>query len=122
MHVLIVAATKFELEPFIKVNSDADILITGVGIPATVFHLTKKLLEKNYDLAIQAGIAGSFTHHLNLSEVVVVTQDTFGDMGIEEDGKFQTLFEKEFADKNDFPFTNGWLANPNSIFNKINLP
>jgi len=122
MHVLIVAATKFELEPFIKVNSDADILITGVGIPATVFHLTKKLLEKNYDLVIQAGIAGSFTHRLNLSEVGVVTQDTFGDIGIEEDGKFQTLSEKEFADKNDFPFTNGWLANPNSIFNKINLP
>ena len=42
MNLLVVAATKFEIEPFLKENNNADILITGVGIPATVYHLTKK--------------------------------------------------------------------------------
>ena len=48
MNLLIVSSTKAEIEPFLKENIDADILITGVGIPATVFHLTKKLLQKKY--------------------------------------------------------------------------
>ena len=122
MNLLVVAATKFEIEPFLKENSKADVLITGVGIPATVFHLTKKLLEKNYDLVIQAGIAGIFTERFNLSDVVAVNEDTFGDLGIEEEEKFKTLFEKGFDNKNNFPFTNGWLVNNHSFLDKIDLP
>ncbi len=122
MNLLVVSATKFEIEPFLKENSKADVLITGVGIPAAIFHLTKNLSVNKYDLAIQAGIAGAFTERLNLSEVVVVKQDTFGDVGIEENGRLQTLFEKGFGDKNDFPFTNGWLVNSQPFLNKIDLP
>jgi futalosine hydrolase len=122
MSLLIVAATKFEIAPFLKENSKADVLITGVGIPATIFHLTKNLSVNKYDLTIQAGIAGAFTDRFNLSEVVAVKEDTFGDVGIEEKEKFQTLFEKGFADKNDFPFTNGWLVNKLPFLNKIDLP
>jgi len=122
MNLLIVAATKFEIEPFFKENSKAGVLITGVGIPATVFHLTKKLLEKKYDLAIQAGIAGNFTNRFNLAEVVVVKEDSFGDEGIEEKGVLKTIFENGFGDKNDFPFNNGWLLNNHSLLQEIDLP
>ncbi len=122
MNLLIVAATKFEIEPFLKENSNAGVLITGVGIPATVFHLTKKLLEKKYDLVIQAGIAGSFTNRFKLAEVVAVKEDTFGDKGIEEKGIFKTIFENGFGDKNDFPFSNGWLLNNHLFLQKIDLP
>ena len=121
MNLLIVAATEFEIEPFLKEKNNAEILITGVGIPATVFHLTKKLLEKKYDFVIQAGIAGTFNDRLNLAEVVKVKKDAFADLGIEENGNFKTLFETGFVNKNDFPYRNEWLVNPHSFFEKNKL-
>jgi len=122
MKLLIVAATEVEIEPFIQHKEKADILITGVGIPATVYHLTQKLMSEKYDLAIQAGIAGSFSERLNLGEVVAINQDTFGDIGIEEKENFQTLFETGFINKNNFPFADGWLVNEHSILQSISLP
>jgi futalosine hydrolase len=122
MNLLIVAATKFEIEPFFKEKTLAEILITGVGIPATVYHLTKKLSAEKYDFVIQAGIAGSFSDEFNLAEVVQVKEDTFADLGIEEKGNFRTLFDMGFINKSDFPFTNGWLMNPAAFSEKNNLP
>ncbi|MEO6812797.1 MAG: futalosine hydrolase [Ginsengibacter sp.] len=122
MKVLIVAATQFEIEPFLQRNATTDFLITGIGIPATIFHLTNKLLEKNYDLVINAGIAGSFNDKISLAEVVFVKEDTFGDIGILENGNFNTLFESGFGNANDFPFTNGGLINNNADAAKLNLP
>jgi futalosine hydrolase len=84
MNSLIVSATKFEIEPSLKQNIDTDILVTGVGIPSTVFHLTKRLLAKKYDLIIQAGVAGTFNDRFKLSEVVLVKEDAFADLGIEK--------------------------------------
>src|SRR6185312_1767540 len=122
MNLLLVAATKFEIAPFLKEKNDADILITGVGIPATVFHLVKKISEKKYDLVIQVGIAGTFNDDLNLTDVVQVSKDTFGDLGIQENGNFLTLFDMGFFQKNDFPFTDGWLINSYPFFKKNHLP
>jgi len=122
MNLLIVAATEFEIEPFIQDKKKSNILITGVGIPATIYHLTEKLINEKYDLAIQAGIAGSFSEKLNLGKVVVIKEDTFADIGIEEKGNFQTLFETGFIQKNALPFTNGWLVNQDAILQKISLP
>jgi len=121
MNLLIVAATRFEIEPFLKKNNSPEILITGVGIPATIFHVTKKIIEKKFDYVIQAGIGGTFTDSLNLADVVAIKQDTFGDLGIDESGNFSDLFEVGFLDKNDFPFSDGWLVNPNSLNEKIKL-
>ncbi|MGH2563712.1 MAG: futalosine hydrolase, partial [Ginsengibacter sp.] len=70
MNVLVVSATELEIESFLPEKNTADVLITGVGIPATIFHLTKKLSKKKYDLVIQAGIAGSFTDILKKGSVV----------------------------------------------------
>jgi futalosine hydrolase len=121
MNLLIVAATEFEIAAFVKEKTNAEILITGVGIPATVFHLTQKLAGKKYDLIIQAGIAGTFKKQLNLAEVVFVKEDAFADLGIEENGNFKTLFETGFIKKNDFPYTDEWLVNPISLSDKNNL-
>jgi futalosine hydrolase len=120
MNVLIVAATEMEIAPFLKENNKTDFLITGVGIPATVFHLTKKLIEKKYDFVIQAGIGGTFINSLNQGEVVLIKKDTFADLGINENGNFKTLFETRFLGDNDFPYTDGWLVN-NSLLKKNNL-
>lgn len=122
MNLLIVAATEFEIEPFLKEKNKAEILITGVGIPATVFHLTKNLLGKKYDFVIQAGIAGTFNEDDDLSKVVQVKEDAFADLGIAEGTNFKTLFDMGFQNKNDFPFKEGWLINPQSYLLKNHLP
>ena len=122
MKILVVAATEFEIEPFIFEKNNVDILITGVGIPATVFHLTKKLLENKYDLAIQAGIAGTFNNQIKKANVVMVSEDAFADIGIDEKQNFTTLFENDFINENDFPYKNGWLKNTSSFLLNNALP
>ncbi|MEO8861255.1 MAG: futalosine hydrolase [Ginsengibacter sp.] len=122
MNLLLVSATEFELKPFLAGNEKVDVLITGIGIPNTIYHLTKKLAKKNYDLVIQAGIAGSFNEQILKGSVVMVKQDTFGDVGMEEKENFKTLFEAGFAQANDFPFRNGWLLNENKYLLHQTLP
>ncbi|HEY8689752.1 MAG TPA: futalosine hydrolase [Chitinophagaceae bacterium] len=121
MKILVVAATQLEIEPFINLKNNIEVLICGVGIPSTVFHLTKKLLQQKYDLVIQAGIAGSFSKKIKKGEVVAVEQDAFGDIGVEEDGKFKTIFELGFGDENKFPFKNGYLINTSEILQSTHL-
>ena len=116
MRILLTAATKFEIEPFLADNKEVEILITGVGVPATMYYLQNKLQQKTYDLVIQAGIAGTFHQNIELGEVVLVKQDTFADIGMEEQGNFKTIFDAGFADKDAFPFSNGWLVNSNNHF------
>lgn len=122
MNVLVVAATKFEIEPFLRLNDTPDVLITGVGIPSTIFNLTKKLLQANYGLVIQAGIAGSFTGSLQNGSVALIEKDTFADIGVDEKGNFKTLFDMGFVNENEFPFTQGWLANQHPYLTKPSLP
>jgi futalosine hydrolase len=121
MNLLVIGATEFEIAPFVHENN-TDVLITGVGIPATIFNLTKKLCQTNYDIVIQAGIAGTFSKKFKQSTVVMVLKDAFGDIGIDEKGIFSTLFEKDFIKANMFPFSNGWLLNRHSYFSNSALP
>jgi futalosine hydrolase len=121
MKLLVVAATEFEIKPFINEHNNIEILISGVGIPSTLFNLSKKVILNNYDLVIQAGIAGVFNNRFQKSSVVLVSQDTFGDIGIDENKKFSTLFDNEFANANDFPYNSGWLLNTNSLLSSGNL-
>jgi len=115
MKILVVAATQLEIEPFINLKNNTEVLICGVGIPSTVYHLTKKLLQEKYDLVIQAGIGGSFTKEIKMGEVIIVEQDAFADLGVEEKKKFKTIFDLGFGDKNEFPFNNGYLINTSEI-------
>jgi len=87
----LVAATIQEIEPFLNKRPEFDHLITGVGCPETIYHLTKRLLQMDYDLVIQAGIAGSFNESIQLGEVVLVNQDNFADVGIFEKDHFNLL-------------------------------
>ncbi len=122
MEILLVAATRLEIAPLILSANPPDILITGVGVPATLYHLNKKLGSKKYDLVIQAGIAGAFKQALALGAVTVVKQDTFGDLGMEENGRFTSIFDSGFQDKNEFPYEQGWLKNHSPLLNSIEFP
>lgn len=122
MQILIVAATEKELEPFAAVHPGTDLLITGIGIAATIYHLQKRIQQIDYDLVIQAGIAGSFSQELKPGQTVLVCKDSFGDLGMEMNGCFSTVFEAGFGSKDEFPFTNGWLENPHTLLRSILLP
>jgi futalosine hydrolase len=90
--ILIVSATAKEIEKTrswaLQKELAVDFCITGPGIPATVFGLTKVLLKAAYDLVINAGIAGALNDRIQLCEVVEVAQDSFADLGAEDDNQF----------------------------------
>jgi futalosine hydrolase len=127
MHILLVAATKFEIQPTLELlekknyglnNHTIELLVTGVGQVNATYLLALNLINKKTDLAIQAGIAGTFTDRIQLGQTILIKQDSFGDIGIEEKQHFSTLFDAGFAGKDDFPFTNGWLLNDSFDFLK----
>ena len=115
MQTLVIAATQQEIEPFIGLNTTADILITGVGIAATTYHLQKKLQQHQYDFVIQAGIAGAFTNDLLLGETVLIKQDTFGDLGAEEKRIYTPFFSSGLINAHEYPYADGWLINTTII-------
>jgi futalosine hydrolase len=122
MQILVIAATAQEIEPFTTTNNRFDVLITGVGVPSTMYHLQKRIHQMDYDCIIQAGIAGSFSTDIELGKVVLIKQDCFADLGIEEKGNYNPIFNMGFADKDEFPFTDGWLVNANEALLNSNLP
>lgn len=120
MNCLLVAATTKEITPFLNYyrhsdnSADIDILITGIGLTATSYTLTKQLSMKRPDLVIQAGIAGCFDKNVLQGSVVVVKQDTIADLSVIENKELKTMFDLGLIKPNQFPFRGGWLVNPHS--------
>lgn len=111
--VLLVAATEFEIQPIRKRINENQILITGLGVYATIFHLMKKITHQQYDLIIHAGIGGSFDKNYPLGSVFQIVADRFADIGYETpDGKFNDFFGSELISGHDLPFEDGWINNP----------
>jgi futalosine hydrolase len=111
MNILLIAATEMEIKPLMTAHEKADYLITGVGSPATVYHLLKKIASKKYDIVFQIGVAGSFDESVQLGEGVLVDADCFADLGAFENNQFLSLFDLNLNDSDAFPLTKGWLKN-----------
>lgn len=126
--ILIVAATPFEVAPlreyleenytsntpffYQKEGQEIVLLITGVGMTQTAYSMGKALAIKEFQLAINAGIAGAFDRNLTLGQVVNVISERYGDLGVEEaDGRFTDMHELELIDGNQAPFKNNELNN-----------
>jgi futalosine hydrolase len=121
VRVLLVTATESESEclkriPEIKTSPEGfflgrcelSLLVTGVGSIATSWAMTKWLSSNpEPDLAINAGIAGSYKDDIVVGDVVVPVSDCFADAGIETGTGFITLEEAGLADPDRFPFTRG---------------
>lgn len=122
MQTLIIAATEYEIHPFIAGNPDIDVMITGVGVPSAIYHLQKRVHLMDYDLIIQAGIAGSFNTGIALGHTFLVKQDCFADIGIEEKGNYIPVFKTGLSDKDEFPFEGGWLINTHEYLRHSGLP
>ena len=117
-NILVVAATAKEINPFIESTrtgglTNVDILISGIGLTASTYHLAKQLALKKYDIIIQAGVAGSFDLNIPLGAVVAVKQDTIADQSVVELQKLRTLFDLRLVPQDQYPYKKGWLINPN---------
>jgi futalosine hydrolase len=127
MEVLLCAATRFEIDPTIQYLAsqnikNIDILVTGVGLIAATYHITKAVYQKRPQLILQAGIAGALDNNLKLGSVVIIESETVGDLGVMEQGSFRSLFDMEFVQENDRPWTNARLLNASGILDEILLP
>ena len=109
MKIIIVAATKFEIQPLLDQmetggNSDGklicckykeskiDFLITGAGMVATTYS-TAKALSNKYDLALNTGVCGSFNDNLEIGSVINIVQDHFSELGAEDGDQFLSIKE-----------------------------
>jgi futalosine hydrolase len=126
--ILIVSATTFEITPleeflrnnfrrtgsyrYVLESLEISLLITGVGLPLTAYALGRTQGTENFDLVINAGIAGAFNRKLNIGDVVQVVEEQFADIGVEEsDGSFVNVHEMGLIEPNQPPFMHGKLVN-----------
>jgi futalosine hydrolase len=116
MKLLITAATPEELlvaQQLAAVMPETHhCAVTGIGIAPTAYHTLKCLHSGHFDLAVNIGIAGSFTERLPVGSVCVVTKEYFGDCGIQTPKGFLTLFDEHILNDNTFPFVDGALHAP----------
>lgn len=123
MQILLVASTSLEIKPFMaQIRSrdfgtisrhELDILITGVGLMASTYAISRQVHLKRPDLVIQAGLAGSFDPlQYPIGSLVVVGKEWVADLGVKEKGKFRDLFGLGLIKPNQFPFKKGCLINP----------
>lgn len=118
MNCLLIAATAKEIEPFLNRyrhgdnKHDIDILITGIGLTAATYTLTRQIHIKRPGLVIQAGIAGCYDKNISLGSVVIVKQDILADQSVMEDKQLKTMFDLGLIKFNHSPFTKGKLVNP----------
>ncbi len=132
MKILVVSATLKEIEPSLKYfkismqnnkknlfttfsNNEIIFFITGIGCYSVIYELTKLLAAHKFDILINVGIAGSYNKNLKIGSVVNVISEQIGDVGIDDNGIFKTIFEQKFINKNKFPFKEGKLINTNTF-------
>jgi futalosine hydrolase len=126
MYIVLCTATDFEIQPTIDFIKEKDlkgveVLITGVGMTAATYHITRAILTGKPDLVIQAGIAGCFDEDFQLSQVVAVKSEAIGDLGVNENGKFNSLFDMNFLNENHLPWKNRKLVNESPVLEQSSL-
>lgn len=122
MNCLLIAATAKEISIFLDhyrestktsyIDFHLDVMITGIGLTACTYNLTKHIQVKKPDLIIQAGVAGCFDTKIPLGSVLAIKQDVVADESVVELKQLKTLFDLKLVPQNKFPYQKGWLVNP----------
>ena len=103
MKILLVAAVRDEINALFnnpRLQNQCTPLITGPGIPATLFYLSKWLHAHQADVIVNAGLCGSFSSRFPLGTVVHVKRDCFGDLGAENKEGFIHVSDLAFEKAN----------------------
>lgn len=126
---LIVAATPGEIKPFadflaenafrqydatyLLEDKEISILVTGVGLTLTAYHLGVVFGKQTFDRVVNAGIAGAINREIPIGSVVEVASECFGDMGAESaGGAFIDIHQMGLIPPDLPPFQDGRLNNP----------
>jgi futalosine hydrolase len=130
MNCLVVAATVMEIMPLLEQyraknglpsTIAPDILITGIGLTATTYALTKQLQIKCPDIIIQAGVGGCFDKTISLGSVFAIKQEAIADLSVIEKEQLKTMFDLNLLSQNQYPFSKGWLMNKSEVVKKVKL-
>lgn len=138
LHLTIVSATQMEIQPIIEYldkNTDRidnnqfqfgdlriDILISGIGVLAATYSMMEYLSHHQPDRWIQAGIGGAFDTTLEIGKVYRIASEMLMDFGAQEkDGSIISPFDLGWYDRDQFPFSNGFLNNPDTS-NDFGIP
>lgn len=140
MQLLVAAATELELNPFLNFLQDhsemgknniynihqskVQICMTGIGCLAASYNLTKQIKQKSFDLALQAGIAGTFSDSTRLGQLFRVSRDRQADIGAENGDTYADASELGWKTFKGFPYNEeGWLRDwPDPIEGLETLP
>lgn len=101
--ILIVSATQHEVA-WLETRCSAgdfeamavEFLVTGVGMINTAFHLGSYLANHQPEMAIQVGIAGSFSEAYPIGSVVEVSEESLPELGAESPEGFLGMSELGF--------------------------
>lgn len=110
------AATEMEIAATIQFLAaheyrHVEVVVTGVGLMTSTYAITKAISLHQPQFLLQAGIAGTLNQASALGNVVVVKNETIGDLGVANEGGFQSLFDLNLLSSNMSPWTNGALHN-----------
>lgn len=127
MRVLVVAATRPEVEPLVTALTSPvahnrvltgllgphkiDVLLTGVGMVPTAAWCTRALAIGGYDLAANLGVCGSFNPDLPPGSVVHIVSESMPELGAEDGETFLPLSQLGLLKDDEFPWTAGRLVN-----------
>lgn len=128
MHCLIISATAIEIKPFMAAlprlqqqhtGLELDVLISGIGLTATTYALTRYLSLRRADFILQAGLGGCFNTNIPLGTVVAVKKESIADQSVVELNELKTLFDLKLVPANQHPFKKGWLVNNAPLLSKL---
>ncbi|WP_437919435.1 futalosine hydrolase [Sphingobacterium sp. LRF_L2] len=90
MNTLVIAATVEEIQPSLHFLNERKIpyIITGVGMIASAYAITKAVTLTNPDLLIQVGIGGILDTEATLGSVYQIQEDLIFDFGAEDNDSF----------------------------------
>jgi futalosine hydrolase len=122
MEIMLVAATPMEIAPALewlqknefrtKAGTAVNAVITGIGSMQTTYRLMHAIQQQRPAAMIQAGIGGSFSLTCAPGSLTIVQEESLGDLGVEEAGKFKDVFDMNLQQAGQFPFTDTALLNP----------
>ena len=117
MRIILFAATTFEVAPIIqfikdqKLEDRVQVEITGVGLMAATYCITKAVAAGKPDLLLQAGLAGCIDTSIPLGTTAAVLRESVGDLGVLQNATFTSAFDLGLMKPTEHPFEDGKLVN-----------
>src|SRR3954464_10017172 len=105
------AGRSSRLKSYTHDRHTVDVLTTGVGTVATATWCSGVFARERYDIALHAGVCGSFRPRLPPGSVVHVTADRIADLGAEDGDAFLSVQQLRLLGDDEFPWTRARLVN-----------